>query len=349
MSGNSFGNYFRITTFGESHGKATGVIVDGVSPGLDIEQEDIQKELNRRKPGQSDIATPRNEQDIVHILSGVFNGKTTGTPVAMVLYNKDTDPSAYDEIKHLYRPGHADYTYIKKYGMRDWRGSGRASGRETAARVAAGAIAKKSLAKRGISITAFTYAAGGISCKTIDLSVIEKNPMRAADLKAADAMMQRGLELKEKKDSMGGIIECRIEGVSAGLGEPVFNKLDAVLAHGIMSIGAVKGFEVGLGFKATDKTGIENNDEMTQDGFVTNNAGGILGGISTGETIIVRAAVKPVSSIAHPQKTLDENNNPVTIKTEGRHDVCICPRVVPVIEAMCAIVLEDMYKIHSSL
>lgn len=349
MPGSSFGTHFRITTFGESHGKAVGVIVDGVTPGLEISELDIQRELNRRKPGQSDITTPRAEQDIVHILSGVFEGKTTGTPVCMALYNQDADPSAYDAIKHLFRPGHADYSYVQKYGFRDWRGSGRASGRETAARVAAGALAKKLLARRGVSIVGFTQAAGGIACETVDLSVIEKNPMRAADLRAAEKMMEKGAALKAQGNSMGGIIECRITGVAAGLGEPVFDKLEALLAHGVMSIGAVKGFEVGAGFDSAARTGLENNDEMNAQGFASNNAGGILGGISTGETITIRAAVKPVSSISAEQQTQNEQGEAVRIKTEGRHDVCICPRVVPVVEAMCALVLEDMYKAQATL
>ncbi len=349
MPGSSFGTHFRVTTFGESHGGGIGVIVDGVTPGLSIDEAEIQKELNRRKPGQSDITTPRSEQDKVQILSGIFEGKTTGTPVGMILYNKDANPGAYDEIKHLFRPGHADYSYIHKYGFRDWRGSGRASGRETAGRVAAGALAKKSLARRGVTITAFTRAAGGIECQHIDLSLIEKNAMRAPDMQAAEKMLNKGMELKAQNNSMGGIIECRIQGVKPGLGEPVFDKLDALLAHALMSIGAIKGFEVGLGFAAAALTGFENNDQMNQDGFVTNNAGGILGGISTGELITIRVAVKPPSSIALSQQTQHEDGSLVSIKTEGRHDVCICPRVVPVVEAMCALVLEDMYKAHAAL
>ncbi len=349
MSGSSFGTHFRVTTFGESHGLGVGVIVDGVTPGLSIDETDVQKELNRRKPGQSDITTPREEQDKIQILSGIFEGKTTGTPVGMVLYNKDADPSAYESIKHLFRPGHADCSYIQKYGFRDWRGSGRASGRETVSRVAAGAFAKKSLQKRGVVVTAFTKSAGGIECEICDMSVIEKNVMRAPDMQAAEKMLQRGMVLKEQNNSMGGVIECHITGLIAGLGEPVFDKLDAILAHAVMSIGAIKGFEVGAGFRSAMMTGFENNDQMNEEGFITNNAGGILGGISTGESVILRMAVKPPSSIALPQQTKHEDGTVVPIKTEGRHDVCICPRVVPVVEAMCAIVLEDMYKTQAAL
>lgn len=349
MPGSTFGTYFRITTFGESHGVGVGVVIDGVTPGLPIDETDIQKELNRRKPGQSDITTPRSEQDRVQILSGIFEGLTTGMPVCMILYNKDADPSAYENIKHLCRPGHADWSYIQKYGFRDWRGSGRASGRETAGRVAAGALAKKSLQRRGVSIIAFTRSAGGIECESFDMNIIEKNAMRAPDMHAAEKMLHKGITLKEQDNSMGGVIECRITGAAAGLGEPVFDKLDAMLAHAVMSIGAIKGFEVGVGFNAAAMTGFENNDQMNEKGFVTNNAGGILGGISTGSPIIIRVAVKAPSSIALNQQTQHEDGKVVSIKTEGRHDVCICPRVVPVVEAMCAIVLEDMYKAQALL
>lgn len=342
MPGNTFGTLFKITTYGESHGKSVGVIIDGIPPGLPISEKDIQKDLDRRKPGQSEIGTPRQEQDIAHILSGVFEGKATGTPMMIALYNKDAESQAYDDIKKSFRPGHADYTYIQKYGFRDWRGSGRASGRETAGRVAAGAVAKKILAAHSISIIAYTLVAGGIYAKTIDLDVIEKNPMRCPDMEAAKRMYEYGLQLKEEHNSMGGIVECRINGMPAGIGEPVFDKLSAVLAHSIMSIGAIKGFEIGLGFKASEITGKENNDEMNKNGFLSNNAGGILGGISTGEEIIFRAAVKPVSSIAQEQATLNEEGKEIIIKTEGRHDMCICPRIVPVVESMSAIAIVDL-------
>lgn len=344
MPGNTFGTFFKLTTFGESHGRGVGVIVDGVNPGIELSETDIQKELDRRKPGQSDITTPRKETDQVHIMSGVFEGKTTGTSLMMILYNQDARPSAYDDIKDLFRPGHSDFTYLQKYGIRDYRGSGRASGRETAGRVAAGAIARKILEKRGVSIVAYTLRAAGIQCETFDKEVIEKNPVRACDMEAAKKIEEKIKKLAEEKDSTGGIVECRIDGIKAGLGDPVFDKLDAELAKAMLSLGAVKGIEFGAGFEAADMRGSEHNDEMNKDGFITNNAGGILGGISTGNQIIFRLVVKPTSSIAREQNTVDINGKEQTISTEGRHDPCICPRIVPVVEAMAALVVEEQYK-----
>jgi chorismate synthase len=349
MAGSTFGHLFRITTFGESHGGAVGVVVDGARPGVEISEADIQTQLDRRKPGQSDVTTPRAEPDTVHILSGVFEGVLTGTPVLLILYNKDAQPSAYDDIKDLFRPGHADFTYLKKYGLRDYRGSGRASGRETAGRVAAGAIARKVLASRGVNITAYTLRAGGVQCETIDPDTIEQNPMRAADPVAAEKMMQRVLQARDEQDSIGGVVECRIAGTAAGLGEPVFDKLDAQLAGAMVSLGAVKGVEFGAGFAAADMTGSEHNDAMGPGGFVTNHAGGVLGGISTGEEIVFRVAVKPTSSISRPQQTVDRDGNARTVETHGRHDPCICPRIVPVVEAMAALVLEDHYKRQAAM
>ena len=349
MAGSSFGHLFRLTTFGESHGTAVGVVVDGVTPGVELSEADVQAQLDRRKPGQSDLTTPRSEPDTVHLLSGVFEGRTTGTPVAMALWNKDARPSAYDDIRELFRPGHADYTYLQKYGLRDYRGSGRASGRETAGRVAAGAIARKLLARRGVTVTAYTLRAAGVQCETIDLDAIEKNPVRACDPAAAEEMARRIADARDRGDSVGGIVECRVQGVPAGLGEPVFDKLDAELAHAILSIGAVKGIEFGTGFAAADLAGSQHNDQMTADGFMTNHAGGILGGISTGADIVFRAAVKPTSSISTEQQTVGTDGREATIRTEGRHDPCICPRIVPVIEAMAAIVLEDHFKRHLAL
>jgi chorismate synthase len=350
MAGNSFGEIFRITTFGESHGGAVGVIVDGATPGLPLTEQDIQEQLDRRKPGQSDITTPRKEPDIAHILSGVFEDRTTGTPIMIILYNSDADPSAYDEIKDAFRPGHADYSYLQKYGIRDWRGSGRASGRETSGRVAAGAIARKLLLQRGVSITAYTLRSAGITCETYEPEQIERNPLRACDPHAAARMLERITAIKQTEDSVGGVIECRIAGVDAGLGEPVFDKLDAELAHAMLSVGSVKGIEFGAGFSAADMTGSEHNDELLPGGgFATNNAGGIVGGISTGEEIIFRVVVKPTSSISRPQQTVDTAGRPRTIRTEGRHDACICPRIVPVIESMAAIVILDHAKRQHAL
>ncbi len=349
MPGSSFGTLFRISTFGESHGGAVGVVVDGAKPGVEICEADIQKELDRRKPGQSAVTTPREESDTVKIMSGIFEGKLTGTPVMMMILNKDARPSAYDNIKDLFRPGHADFTYTKKYGIRDHRGSGRASGRETAGRVAAGAIAKKILASRGISITAYTLRAAGIQCEKYCPEEIENNIVRACDPDAAAKMVEKIIEARDRKDSVGGVIECRINGVPPGLGEPVFDKLEADLAKAMLSLGATKGIEFGKGFAAADMTGIQHNDRMDKNGFMTNNAGGILGGISTGEEIIFRVAVKPTSSIASPQPTLDINGKETICITEGRHDPCICPRIVPVIEAMAAIVIEDHYKRQAAI
>ncbi len=349
MPGSSFGTCFRITTFGESHGDALGVIVDGVTPGIPIRKEDIQQHLDQRKPGQSAVTTQRKESDTVHILSGVFQGTSTGTPIAMVIYSKDMEPGAYDPIKDLYRPGHADFTYEKKYGIRDFRGSGRASGRETAARVAAGSIARILLEREGVSVVAYTLRAGNIACRSIDERVIEKNPLRAADLEAAAEMEKVVEKLAEKGESCGGIVECRVRGVPAGIGEPVFDKLDALLAHAVLSIGSVKGIEFGAGFGAADMTGSEHNDWMDESGFLSNNAGGIIGGISTGQDIVFRVAVKPTSSISVPQKTIDTSGEARNIRTQGRHDPCICPRIVPVVEAMACIVVVDLFKYQEAL
>ncbi len=349
MPGNTFGSVFRITTFGESHGRGVGVIIDGVTPGVELEEADIQRELDRRKPGQSSVTTPRKETDTVHIMSGTFEGRTTGTPLMLLLYNQDMRPEAYDAIKKLYRPGHADFTYEMKYGIRDYRGSGRASGRETAARVAAGAVAKKLLSRRGVSITAYTLRAAGVGCETVDYSEIEKNPMRAPDPVAAAEMVRRVIALAEEGNSVGGIVECVVEGVEPGIGDPVFEKLDAEIARAVMSIGAVKGIEIGSGFTAADMRGEEHNDWRDSSGYLSNNSGGIVGGISTGQPIVFRTAVKPTSSISIPQKTVNREGEETEIVTEGRHDPCICPRIVPVVESMTAIVIEDQYKRQSAL
>lgn len=349
MAANSFGEIFRITTFGESHGAGVGVIVDGVTPGIELNEEDIQKEMDRRKPGQSSITTLRKEYDKVLILSGVFEGKTTGTALGMVLYNKDMRSGDYEAIKNLYRPGHADFTYSMKYGIRDHRGSGRASGRETAARVAGGAVARKILQAKGITVTAYTLRAAGIQCKTVDLEVIEKNPLRAPDLEAAAEMEKRILQVADEGNSLGGIIECRINGLESGIGDPVFEKLDAQIARAMLSLGAVKGVEFGSGFGCADMKGSEHNDWRDSSGFLSNNAGGILGGISTGQEILFRLAVKPASSISFPQQGVDKDGNEQTVVTEGRHDPCICPRIVPVVEAMAALVVVDSCKKQAAL
>ena len=349
MAGSSFGHLFRITTFGESHGPAGGVIIDGVTPGVELDLDAIQKEMDRRRPGQSKVTTQRKEADKVEILSGLFEGKTTGTPMMMVIYNRDTRSKDYGAIKDKFRPGHADYTYLKKYGLRDYRGGGRASARETAARVAAGAVAKQLLTRRGVNVIAYTLRAGGVQSKTIDLDQIEKNIMRAPDPDAAVQMIERVEAARAKGDSVGGILECRVTGVPVGLGDPVFDKLDAELAKAMLSIPAIKGVEFGAGFAAADMTGSQHNDPMNSDGHLSNHAGGILGGLSNGEEIVFRLVIKPTSSISSPQKTINTKGEPVEIQTKGRHDPCLCPRAVPVIEAMATLVLEDHFKRHEAL
>ena len=349
MSGSTYGKIFTVSTFGESHGGAVGVVVDGVTPGIALCEADIQCELDRRRPGQSSVTTPRAETDTVKIMSGIFEGKTTGTPLMMIIMNSDIRSCDYDNIMELFRPGHADYTYHKKYGIRDHRGSGRASGRETAGRVAAGAVAKKLLAAKGISITACTLAVGNLKCEKYEPDFIEQNPVRACDSNVAAAMEQRIVDARNEGNSVGGIVECRVSGVPAGIGEPVFDKLDAELAKAIVSIGGVKGIEFGAGFAAAAMTGKQHNDAMSPSGFITNNAGGIIGGISTGAEIIFRAVVKPTSSISIEQDTIDLNGNAVTCATQGRHDPCLCPRIVPVVESMAAIVLIDLIKQQAAL
>lgn len=353
MAGNSFGDLFKITTFGESHGPAIGVIIDGTPPGLSISDAIIQKELDRRRPGQSDVTTPRKEGDKVEILSGVFEGKSTGVPIALLIRNTNQQSKDYSNIKDLYRPGHADYTFQEKFGLRDYKGGGRSSGRETACRVAAGAIAKIALEKEGIRITAYTKSVGNIVAETTDFSVIETNSVRAADSKAAERMSELIKSLRAKGDSIGSTIEAVIQGCPAGLGDPVFDKLDAMIAHALMSIGTIKGIEIGEGFASTTKTGSENNDAFTsKDGqisTVTNNAGGILGGISNGEDIVVRAALKPPSSITVEQNTVTKEGSETTVQVHGRHDPCIAPRAVPVIESMLAITILDRLLVQKSI
>ena len=349
MPGSSFGNAFRLTTFGESHGAAVGVIVEGVTPGVEIDIEEIQRKLDRRRPGRSDIASPRAEPDRVQCLSGIFEGKSTGTPIMLLLHNRDIRSEDYLAFKNRFRPGHADYSYLKKYGIRDYRGGGRASGRETAARVAAGSVAQMLLAARGVTVVAYTQAAAGVECGEYDEAAIDGNPLRAPDPRAAAAMLAKIREVREAGDSVGGIVACRIRGAPAGLGEPVFDKLDADLAKAMLSIGAVKAIEFGDGFRMAEMKGSQANDQMAASGFLSNHAGGILGGISTGQEILFRLAVKPTSSISLPQKTVDLEGKEREILIQGRHDPCICPRVVPVVEAMAAIVTADHLKRQASL
>ncbi|MGN0513377.1 MAG: chorismate synthase [Lachnospiraceae bacterium] len=345
MAGSTFGNIFKITTWGESHGKGIGVVVDGCPAGVPLCEEDIQKYLNRRKPGQSKYTTQRVEDDAVEILSGVFEGMTTGTPISMVVFNKTQRSSDYSEIAGYYRPGHADYTFDMKYGFRDYRGGGRSSGRETIARVAAGAIALKMLSMMGITVAAYSKEIGGIEASCIDMDERFSNAFYMPDKEAAKKVEDYAKEKMSQTDSMGGVIECVVTGMPVGIGDPCFEKLDANLGKAILSIGAVKGFEIGDGFAVSKATGLTNNDEFfMQDGKVmkkTNHAGGILGGMSDGSDIILRAAIKPTPSIAATQGTVNKNGENISINIKGRHDPMIVPRAVVVVEAMTALVIID--------
>jgi len=344
--GNTFGTFFRITTWGESHGKAIGVVLDGCPAGLEIDEKDIQKELDKRAPGQSEVMSPRKEADRVEILSGIFEGKTTGMPISMIIHNKDADSSKYEKIKHLLRPGHADFTYQSKYKFRDYRGGGRSSARETASRVAAGAIAKKLLKEYGIDVVAYTKEIAGIKANEIDYGEVYKNDVRCPDKNAAKMMEQAILKAKNEGDSVGGVCEIVAFNVPAGLGKPVYSKLEADLGSAILGINAVKGVEFGAGFELARMKGSQSNDEFVvknnKIATKTNNHGGILGGISTGMPIIMRAVVKPASSILKKQKTVNYRTmKQETISVEGRHDPATIVRFPPIAEAMTAIVLAD--------
>jgi chorismate synthase len=350
---NSFGNIFRITTWGESHGNSIGVVIDGCPPGIKISLEFIQHELNRRRPGQSQVSSPRNEPDKVHLRSGVIENISTGMPITLEIFNQDVDSSSYEMIKDKWRPGHADFTYDMKYGTRDYRGSGRASGRETAARVAAGAVAKSILQRFDIDIYAFTRAIGDIYAQTVDRPEIEHNIVRSPDPEAAQKMIELINRVKQEKDTIGGIVELRINGLPPGLGDPVFNKFEAAMAYAIMGLGAVRGVEIGDGFGIINLTGSQNNDVFIRKenkiGTRTNRCGGVLGGITTGEEFILRAAVKPPPSIGKEQETVTTRGEPATIRVEGRHDPTIVPRIVPVVEAMAAIVTVDFLLKQKSI
>ncbi len=347
MAGNSFGNFFKIMTFGESHGPMIGVVIDGLKPNLEIDVSEIQKELDRRKPGQSTITTQRKESDIVQIVSGIFEGKTTGTPICLLIKNEDYVSKDYETIKQIFRPGHGGYTFLKKYGIHDYRGGGRISGRETAARVAAGAVAKQLLQKRRIKILAYTKQIGKVAISNFDENEIERNPVRCPDSVAAEKMIKLIEKVKREGDSIGGVVEIKVIGLSAGYGEPVFDKLEADFAKALMSIGAVRGFEIGSGFKSALMKGSECNDQFRINPATgeietkTNNSGGIQAGISNGQEIVMRIAVKPTSSISRKQKSVTYDNKEVEFEIQGRHDPCICPRIVPVAEAMVALVLID--------
>ncbi len=349
MAGNSFGHLFRLTTFGESHGRAVGGVLDGVAPGTDVDVDFIQNELNRRRPGQSAITTPRDEKDKIELLSGIFEGKATGTPIGFLIWNEDQRSKDYSNIKDVFRPSHADYTYQSKYGIRDYRGGGRSSARETISRVVGGAFAKLMLKEYGITVQAFTSTVGEIKLnkdyRTLNLDEAENNIVRCPDAKVAEEMINYIDAIRQNKDSVGGIITCVIKNVPVGLGEPVFDKLHAELGKAMLSINAVKGFEYGLGFDTTHLTGSKHNDEFYMDnGRVrtrTNNAGGILGGISSGEDIYFNVAFKPIATILTEQNTVNAQNEEIKSTVTGRHDPCVLPRAVPIVEAMAAMVIID--------
>lgn len=358
MAGNTFGQLFRITTFGESHGGGVGVVVDGCPPGIAITEAEIQTELDRRKPGQSSITSPRKEQDRIHILSGISDGVTTGTPILLIAYNEDAKSEDYLELKDLYRPGHADYTFSKKYGLRDWKGSGRASARETLARVAAGAIAKKYLRdKLGIEFISYVEQVGDIKTdvdfSTVTPEAVESNIVRCPDPEVAAKMIALIDEVRDDNDSVGGVVRGVIKGLPVGLGEPVFDKLPADLAKAMMSINATKGFEIGSGFAGVSMRGSQHNDEFYIDEqqnvrTKTNYAGGTLGGISSGETVYFRVAIKPVSTISKQQNTVTTDKKSVKLEAKGRHDPCVLPRAIPIVDAMAALVIMDHYLRHKA-
>ena len=354
MAGSNYGNIFRITTWGESHGAGIGVVIDGCPAGLELSEEDIQKQLDRRKPGQSRFVTQRKESDTAHIMSGVFEGRTTGTPISIVIYNEDQHSADYREIASYYRPGHADYTFDAKYGFRDYRGGGRSSGRETAARVAAGAVAMKLLAELGITVQAYAQCIAGIGIDydRFDLKVRDENPFAMPDAEAAEEVLKLADEAISNQDSLGGVIECVVNGLPAGIGEPVFDKLDAGLGKAILSIGATKGIEIGDGFMVAEACGSENNDPFRiVDGKIvktTNHSGGVLGGMSDGSELVFRTAVKPTPSIASLQDTVNRSGEEIQIAIKGRHDPMIVPRAVVVVEAMTAVTIADLMLANMS-
>lgn len=342
INGSSFGKNFKITTFGESHGEALGVVIDGCPSNFELDLNLIRSELDRRKPGQSTLVTPRKENDDFQILSGVFEGKTTGAPIGVIFPNVDVRSKDYSDIKDLFRPGHADYTYFKKYSHRDYRGGGRSSARETIARVFSGAIAKQILAKKNIVIRGGVFQVGEIKSAKFDWDQVESNPVRCLDSDLVEKMVSKIEEVRKDRNSIGGLLHVEAINVMPGLGEPVFQKLSAVIGAAMFSIPAVKAVEIGSGFSVVTQTGLENNDEMNPQGFLSNNHGGVLGGISSGEPIVVRLAIKPTSSIPTLQKTVDINNTEKDISTKGRHDPCLAIRAVPIAEAMLALSLVDL-------
>lgn len=347
MSGNTFGKLFTVTTFGESHGKALGCIIDGCPPGIEISEDDIQSDLDRRKPGTSRYTTQRREADEVKILSGIFEGKTTGTSIGMVIENTDQRSKDYSNIVDTFRPAHADYAYTHKYGFRDYRGGGRSSARETAMRVAAGAVAKKYLKQVfGIEIKGYLSQLGPVKIESVDLSIVEDNPFFCPDASKVAEMEAVMKAISKEGNSIGAKITVTATGLAPGLGEPIFDRLDAEIAHALMSINAVKGVEIGAGFDSVEQKGTEHRDEMTPEGFLSNNAGGVVGGISTGQDIVAHIALKPTSSMRIPGKSIDRFGNPIEVVTHGRHDPCVGIRATPIAEAMLAITLIDHVMRH---
>ena len=354
MAGNSFGNFYKLTSFGESHGKAVGGVIEGVMPGIDIDLDFIQNELNRRRPGQSSITTPRDEKDKVEILSGILDGKATGTPIGFLIWNADQRSNDYGNIKDVYRPSHADYTYQQKYGIRDHRGGGRSSARETIARVVAGAIAKLILKKYDVEINAYTSQVGSIklekSYAEMDLAKAEENIVRCPDAEIAEKMITYIDQVRQDKDSVGGVITCVVKNSPVGLGEPVFDKFHAEMGKAMLGINAVKGFEYGMGFKAGEMKGTEHNDEFYMDGekvrTKTNRSGGVQGGITNGEDVYMNVAFKPIATILKEQNTVNKQGEEVATTVKGRHDPCVLPRAVPIVEAMAAMVMVDMIYLN---
>ena len=354
MAGNSFGNFYKLTSFGESHGKAVGGVIEGVMPGIEIDLDFIQGELDRRRPGQSAITTPRDEKDKVEILSGVMDGKATGTPIGFLIWNADQRSKDYGNIKDVYRPSHADYTYQQKYGIRDHRGGGRSSARETIARVVAGAIAKLILKKHGVEIYAYTSQVGSIKLEKpyheMDLAQAEENIVRCPDAEVAEKMIEYIDRIRQDKDSVGGVITCVVKNSPVGLGEPVFDKFHAEMGKAMLGINAVKGFEYGMGFKAGEMKGTEHNDEFYMDGdrvrTRTNRSGGVQGGITNGEDVYMNIAFKPIATILKEQNTVNKHGEDVQTTVKGRHDPCVLPRAVPIVEAMAAMVMVDMIYLN---
>ena len=353
MSGSSFGSIFKLSSFGESHGLAVGGVIEGVPPGIELDFESIQKELDRRKPGQSAIVTQRKESDTVVFQSGIFEGKTTGTPIGFYIENENQKSNDYGHLQDAFRPSHADFTYEKKYGIRDYRGGGRSSARETVSRVVAGAIAKQILSKIGVRFSTYVDQVGAVRFQSdlfFEQNQIESNPVRCPDKNAAQEMENLIRDIRKEGDTIGGAVRCIIEGVPVGLGEPVFDKLNAELGKAMLSINAVKGFEIGSGFDAISKKGTELNDLFNSDGTTkTNHSGGIQGGISNGMPITFRVAFKPVATIMQPQESINREGEKVEVQGKGRHDPCVVPRAVPIVEAMAAMVILDFYLRNKSI